>query len=286
LRAITRAGELFHVLKGKTAAPVMVERLSLSAWVSISGAALGASRGRSTKVSLALLMGLSNLRLGYWWDSRLSRSERPGCFPRSPWQWIKDWPALFVPMQTLLLSEFRGQFGGPSLRRWNLSDGGFFENTAMYELLRRRVPIIIAVDAGADPQFSFQDLGELVRKARIDFGATIEFFDDPKAQLASIPPWFAAWIQDNALGNLSNISQKGTCHAALGRATYADDNSTSWILYLKSSLSGKEAVDVTAYQRSHPAFPNEPTTSQFFNESQWESYRMLGEEMAASVFKS
>ena len=36
-------------------------------------------------------------------------------------------------------------------------------------------------------------------------------------------------------------------------------------------------VRLREYQYSHPSFPNEPTTHQFFDEAQWESYRMLGE---------
>jgi len=293
LEAITRAGTLFHVLKGKTAAPVVVERLSLSSWVAISGAAFGTGTGRTTRLGMALLFGLANLRLGYWWDSRLSWSDRPGRFPSSPWRRLKNLPTLFVPMQNLLLSELRGRFGGPSQRLWNLSDGGFFDNTAMYELLRRRIPFIIAVDAGHDPDFSCQDLAELVRKARTDFRATIEFLDDPAQRLAlrgpireRVPLWITEWIRGEALGKLSEIGEAGKVHAALARVTYVDDEKqVTWILFLKSSLTGDEPVDVTAYQRGNPKFPNDPTTSQFFGESQWESYRMLGEHIGSVVFR-
>jgi hypothetical protein len=162
--------------------------------------------------------------------------------------------------------------------------------TGMYELLRRRTPIIIAVDAGSDPSFAFQDLAELVRLVRIDFAATIEFVDAATATEAGqskIPAWFVSWIKLDALGKLSDIGKKGTRHAVLARATYADAPGVmTWILFMKSSLTGDEPVDVTAYHREHPSFPNEPTTSQFFTESQWESYRMLGEHIAATVFRS
>jgi hypothetical protein len=288
LQAITRGGQLFHVLKGKSSAPITVERLSLSTWIAISGAAVGTGRGRQTEPSLGLLLGLANLRLGYWWDSGLSSYQRPGCFPASLWQKVKNLPGILLPMQSLLLSEFRARFGGPKERLWALSDGGFFDNTGMYELFRRRVPLIIAVDAGADPDYTFEDLGLLVAKVRMDFGAAIEFVNAPTNDLIDVhkvPLWIATLINAGSLGNVNDIGKRNHCCAALGRATYTDSNAVTWIIYIKESLNGDQTVDVSAYQRTNPAFPNEPTTDQFFTESQWESYRALGEQMAAAVFK-
>ena len=81
-------------------------------------------------------------------------------------------------MQSYLLDEFLGRFHGSARRRWCLTDGGHFDNTGVYELLRRRVPLILAVDAEADPDFRFDGLGNLVRKARADFDAEFEFLDE------------------------------------------------------------------------------------------------------------
>ena len=50
-----------------------------------------------------------------------------------------------------------------------LSDGGHFENLGLYEMVRRRCRHIVVVDAGADPDADFEDLGNAVRKIRIDF---------------------------------------------------------------------------------------------------------------------
>ena len=57
----------------------------------------------------------------------------------------------------------------------NLSDGGHFENLGLYEMVLRRCHYIVVSDAGEDPECSFADLGEAVRKIRIDFGIPIEF---------------------------------------------------------------------------------------------------------------
>ena len=43
------------------------------------------------------------------------------------------------------------------------------------------------------------------------------------------------------------------------------------------------AIDVRAYGNLHDAFPHESTADQFFTESQFESYRQLGENGAARL---
>ena len=48
------------------------------------------------------------------------------------------------------------------------------------------------------------------------------------------------------------------------------------LIILKPVLNGTEPPDILAYHASHPDFPHESTTNQFFNESQFESYRHLG----------
>ena len=55
------------------------------------------------------------------------------------------------------------------------------------------------------------------------------------------------------------------------------------MLYLKASVTGDESADVEHYYTSHPEFPHEATEDQFFDEPQWESYRMLGEHMALGL---
>src|SRR4030095_5764901 len=79
-----------------------------------------------------------------------------------------------LPVQSCLMNEFFARFHGPSRRHWYLSDGGHFENTGCYELIRRRVPLIICSDAGQDPHYALLTFANLVRKARIAFGAEIQ----------------------------------------------------------------------------------------------------------------
>jgi len=70
---------------------------------------------------------------------------------------------------------------------------------------------------------------------------------------------------------------------AVGRIRYenADSGGTDGLLlYIKSGLHGTECMDVLSYAAAHLDFPHESTVNQFFTESQFESYRALGYEIA------
>ena len=152
---------------------VCVERLSLRWWVGISGAAFAPGTGARTSRLFSLLMTLANVRLGYWWNSGLDSASREGypqCGPAGRLSWALS--HLFLT-QTLVLSEAMARFYGPLRRYWYLSDGGHFENTGLYELIRRQLPFIIFSDATSDPNFIFDDFADAQRKARIDFGTEI-----------------------------------------------------------------------------------------------------------------
>jgi hypothetical protein len=48
------------------------------------------------------------------------------------------------------------------------------------------------------------------------------------------------------------------------------------LIYIKPSINGNEPADVQHYAAADPLFPHQPTSDQFFDESQFESYRRLG----------
>jgi len=52
-----------------------------------------------------------------------------------------------------------------------LTDGGHFDNTGLYSLIERGCRYIVLVDNGADPEACFADVGEAIRRCRIDFRA-------------------------------------------------------------------------------------------------------------------
>ncbi|MES2570263.1 MAG: patatin-like phospholipase family protein [Verrucomicrobiota bacterium] len=299
IRALNNEPGAFHQLSGNGDQPRCVERLDLGTWVAVSGAAFSTGLGSKTSFGLALLAGLANVRLGYWWDSLIDPKKRAS---RVQPRWGKR---LFeriteaFPAQMHLLDEFFARFHGASSRRWYLSDGGHFENTAAYELLRRRLPFIIICDCGQDADYTFDDTANLVRKARIDFNAEIRFLAAEELK-DLLPGTLQACIgtlqQLHRLKHSDALSQAdregrfpgeaySTTHAALAWIYYdGASRPASMLLLIKPSLTGDESLDLLEYHSSQPAFPQEPTVDQFFDEAQWESYRRLGDHIASELF--
>jgi hypothetical protein len=266
--------------------------LTLSQWTAISGTAIAPGLGARTSLGLSILLGIGNVRLGYWWDSAASGRDdatlRPG-------MWLRRLIARAFPVQSALLRELLGRFHGPHQRLWFLTDGGRFENTGCYELLRRRVPLIVVCDGGADPPYAFEDVANLVRKARLDFGAEIEMLTPPEtgvcgtiADVRRHRPAFA-WKADERDRPVNLGMPLSRSHLMLAKVTYPvvrdGDERHSLLVIVKPSITGDEPLDVLQYAASHPAFPQETTADQFFDEAQWESYRRLGEHIGDEVRK-
>jgi hypothetical protein len=145
-----------------------------------------------------------------------------------------------------------------------LSDGGHFENLALYEMVMRRTRFIVVSDGGADPQYTFEDLGNAVRKIRIDFGVPIDFDGPIKIKSGDANAgayWATARIRYSAI----DMPADGN-----------PDDYDGVLVYLKPAVYGAEPRDVVNYANLSPTFPQESSADQFFSESQFESYRALG----------
>ncbi len=141
--------------------------ITLATAVSTSAAALNPNAGVSgagvtRNMVVSRLLSLLNLRLGYWTIN-----------PKVDRYRLK--PNFFVPGLT---SEIFGRGLTEDNRYIQLSDGGHFENLAIYELIRRKLDLIIVSDGGADPSFNFDDLANAIEKVRVDFGTKISFIKD------------------------------------------------------------------------------------------------------------
>ncbi|MGZ5098157.1 MAG: hypothetical protein ACXWG9_10090 [Usitatibacter sp.] len=247
--------------------------MRIGQWIGTSGAAFTTGLGRSTSLGMSLAMGLANVRLGTWWESGAGRDESKG-FERLGKTLFKS--------QTFLGYELLAQFHG-TRREWQyLSDGGHFENTGAYELLRpeRRIGLVVACDNGCDPKYQFGDLANLIRLARIDFRIEIEVRSEfpagsPLASVFGAPDEFTRENPDKCavLLEARPVAKDGT------RA----DVSTVIVL-LKPRLIPQASVDVHEYALTHEPFPQQPTADQFFDEAQWESYRKLGLAITQRVF--
>lgn len=227
----------------------------LASAMAVSGAAAAANAGRATNPALRFLLALVNVRLGYWLPRpEVVMSDRfaPDARGRQP----------FFPFAGAahLLREMLGALDTQS-DFVNLSDGGHIENLGIYELIRRRCRVIIAIDAEQDGAFSFVSLGDLVRFARIDRAVNIEI------DVSAIKP------------DKDGISKR---HAAIGRIDYGRGQN-GWLIYIKNSLTGREDESVLKYRAVQKDFPHHSTGDQFFDEEQFEAYRALGYHMVSET---
>jgi hypothetical protein len=224
--------------------------ISLGSAITISGAAASPNMGYHSSPLVTFVLTLLNVRLGAWLGN-------PGKAGDHSFQ-------LGYPESSVrpIIDEAFGLTDDTSPDVY-LSDGGHFENLGLYEMVLRRCHYIVAIDAGADPQCSFTDLGEAVRKIRIDFGISIEF-----DQIDIFP-------RDHDVP----AGRKGR-NCAIGRICYSyldGPNAADGVLiYIKPACYGDEPRDIYEYFKRSATFPHESTSDQFFSESQFESYRMLG----------
>jgi len=234
--------------------------ISLGTAVAISGAAASPNMGYHSSPAIGFLMTLFNVRLGWW----LGNPVAP-----DPKIWTESGPNHLVAP---LLQELFG------LTNWKnpyvyLSDGGHFDNLGLYEMVMRRCRLIVVSDAGADPNFQFFDLGMAVRKIRIDLGVEIE--------MGPLPLCLAR----DKLRDPAAVVAKVSRYAAIGRIDYPEaPDEPGYLIYLKPGVYGDETADVQDYAAQHPAFPHDTTADQWFSESQFESYRRLGQFVIRAVF--
>lgn len=226
--------------------------LSLATWMAISGAATAPGMGMMTRPGLASLFTSLGVRLGFWWQSDYAVLS-----PRA----LK---------YRCLFSELFGQFTLEVGKPWFLSDGGHAENTAAWALLKANCELIVVADAAADPDYSFNDLENLIRRARIDLNVHIEF---------AIP----ACNSDGIFGSLDDLGdpQSNAC-LSLARIHYPDGNEGVMVL-VKPNLTSGLPDDVFNYARDNPKFPQQSTVDQFYDEAQWESYFALGQHLGQSL---
>lgn len=235
-----------------------VKDLDLAAAMAISGAAASSNMGGNTIKALSPTLAMLNIRLGFWLPNPLSVAA-DGMASR------------YVSLvdQLYFVREMFGQLDERSGLIY-LTDGGHVENLGVYELLRRRCQLIIAVDAEADPEMSFNSFVALQRHALIDLGVLVSL---PWSKIRDATDRAATEIAETG-GKPPSDAAQGP-HCALGEIKYPDGG-FGILLYIKSSLTGDENDYIVDYKRRFPDFPHETTADQLFSEEQFEVYRALG----------
>ncbi len=158
-------------------------------------------------------------------------------------------------------------------RMVQLSDGGHFENLGLYELVRRKLKLIVVCDGSADPRYGFEDLANAIEKVRADFGALVLF---DSADMETLTPKSVLETGENA-GKKVTYADRGYL---IGRVLYKDHKEEATLIYLTTAFFKDVSADLYAYRKAHDEFPDEPTMDQFFDEQQFEAYRELGYQAA------
>jgi hypothetical protein len=237
--------------------------ISLGTAVAVSGAAASPTMGaQSPSAALSALMTLFNIRLGFWAPTPNLSYWRSGA--------ARLWPVYTVQELVSQTTDL--------LPYCYLTDGGHYENTGVYSLIQRGCKLIVVGECGADPRTTLDDLGNMIRKVRIDFGTEITFDEQAIERLRTHPPG---------------------AHVITGQILYDDDHAKAiglpdaekkaTIIIVKPNLSGGEPVDVKQYGYLHADFPQQNTFDLWYDEAQFESYRRLGQEsgeLAAVLLKT
>lgn len=258
------------------------DSLSLPTAMAISGAAANPGTGtggvgpmRNQLVSI--LMSMLNLRLGCWMPNPRRGARRfvmpnhffPGLFEMLGWGRREDSSMLA------------------------LTDGGHFDNLGLYELIRRKVRLIVVSDGTADPGFAFSDLLTVLPRLREDFGATIKF-DRPQPAGMSAPATVGAPAPlDLTLPHLDPVAlPRYPAGVALARCGYAvadityGDGTTGVLIYLKAAVIEAMDLELLGYKGRTPDFPNESTLDQFYSEEKFEVHRAVGFALADQMLSA
>ena len=233
--------------------------IALGTAMAISGAAASPNMGYFTSPATGLFMTLFDVRLGWWMGNSRFTSQWKSAGPTSGLGY--------------LVSELVAQ-SDQNKGYVYLSDGGHFENLAVYELIKRHCQVIVACDAGCDDSYAFEDLLSLIEKARTDFGARIEI------DFSKIRPKDGRESESNfAVGDIFYDPQ--------------NPNDRGTLFYIKVSLPPRQEKsamnknslpdDVWQYSVKHKTFPHQSTADQWFDELQFESYRALGQHIGRAA---
>jgi hypothetical protein len=246
----------------------MQGQMSLGTAVAVSGAAVSPNMGAKTQTAaVAMLLTLLNVRLGYW-------ASTPN---RNLWRSAQAalWPVY-------MLKEFSSQTNDLSGYCY-LTDGGHFDNTGLYSLVERACRFIILSDNGADTKPCFEDLGDAIRRCRIDFQAEISL---------DVTPFFKETDE-------ASEDKLAKSHYIVGTIRYSEehlrhigwkirdaqnpDKQQGVLILVKPSLIKEDSADLRQYARQNLDFPQQSTADFWYNEAQFESYRQIGKLCAEKV---
>ena len=135
-----------------------------------------------------------------------------------------------------------------------LSDGGHYDNLGLFEMVGRRCHFIVISDASQDEGYIFEDLGNVARRSKNEWGVPMEVLTRREGGL------------HQRFGLLR------ICYSIVDGAEASD----GLLIYLKPVIYGDEPASLQEYYKQHTRFPQDPTSDQWFDEPHFEAYRKLG----------
>ena len=249
--------------------------ISLGTAMAISGAAASPNMGYYSSPVVGFLMTLFNVRMGWWLGNPGPAGQiRKKLLDRG----LKHYYELAHPKSAVypIIAEALGWTDDRNNYVY-LSDGGHFENLGLYEMVLRRCRLIVVSDAAGDPDFQYNDLGNAVQKVRTDLGIPIEF--GPMKIFPRRDKKPGAYC---AIGTIRYSAIDKMEKDELGEEVKVHDGK---IIYIKPAFYGDEPRDIYRYAMTHETFPQQSTGDQWFDESQFESYRKLGSHIVDTICK-
>jgi hypothetical protein len=218
--------------------------ITLGTAMAISGAAANSGMGFYSSPTKSFLLTLLNARLGWWLGN-------PRCARESQ----RESPLIaFNPLLKELFSLTGMDYCWP-----NASDGGHFDDTGVYEMLRRKCRWIVFFDADTDRK----GISNAARRARVDFNVELTLV--AKGDMSFPCDYYEICYRDGAEGK--------PFIGGLLRVFPAIADECAWT-----------GFENWFYKRVDKAFPNDSLLNQFFTETAFESYRLLGLQTVAALF--
>lgn len=247
--------------------------ISLGTAMAISGAAASPNMGYYSSPVVTFLMTLFNVRLGWWLGNPGPAGQIP---PALLARGLKHYYELAHPKSAVypIIAEALGWTDDRNNYVY-LTDGGHFENLGLYEMVLRRCRLIVVSDAAGDPDFQYNDLGNAVQKVRTDLGIPIDF--GPMKIFPRRDKKAGAYC---AIGTIRYSAIDKVEKNALDQEVKVPDGK---IIYIKPAFYGDEPRDIYRYAMTHETFPQQSTGDQWFDESQFESYRKLGSHIVDTI---
>jgi Patatin-like phospholipase len=241
---------------------------TLASAMAASGAAANASAGYvGTGITMnplvSAVMSLLNIRLGLYSGNPIHRAARR----------VRTIPTF------MMAGFFPGLIGALHRRDsafLELTDGGHFENLGIYELVRRKLDVIMIVDGEEDPKISLTALVSAARRIEQDFGARIALFQGRGPERLVMYPGEKGYPLDVRYAKAPFV---------VGEVIYNDGRRAS-LIYIKATLIKEIDFTTAGYLASNPTFPHQTTADQFFDPDQFDAYRSLGYESARHMIES